>query len=152
MELIKKFRKVGGGYVNIIEHTLEIIKQYPNVQVHIGTDSQNISDETIYVVVIAYRYNTRGVHYIYYKERIPRINDMWTRLWKEAELTIETANWFTTNINLPVQLDMDYNEDQFWKSNQLIQAASGWAQSLGYKVNTKPGIQIATKAADYNCR
>ena len=158
MELTKRFKKVGGGYVDVVAHTLEIMKSWPNVEIHIGTDSQNMGDETVYVTVIAYRYNTRGVHYIYCKEKTQRINtgnidsDLWRRLWKEAELAIEVANWFTTKINVPVQIDMDYNEDQFWKSNQLIQAASGWAQSLGYKVNVKPGIQIATKAADYQCR
>lgn len=152
MELTKRFRKVEGGYVDVVEHTLEIMKQYPTVDFHIGTDSQNISDTTVYVTVIAYRYNNKGVHYIYCKENVSRINDLWTRLWKEAELSLEVANWFTTKINVKVQIDMDYNEDEFWKSNQLIQAASGWAQSLGYKVNTKPGIQIATKAADYQCR
>jgi predicted RNase H-related nuclease YkuK (DUF458 family) len=47
---------------------------------------------------------------------------------------------------------MDYNEDEFYKSNQLIGATKGWANSLGYQVNVKPNIQIATKAADYHCR
>jgi predicted RNase H-related nuclease YkuK (DUF458 family) len=47
---------------------------------------------------------------------------------------------------------MDYNQDEFSQSNKLIGATRGWAVSLGYKVNVKPDIQIATRAADYHCR
>jgi predicted RNase H-related nuclease YkuK (DUF458 family) len=47
---------------------------------------------------------------------------------------------------------MDYNEDENFKSNKLISAAKGWANSLGYKVNVKPNNQIATRAADYHCK
>ena len=91
---------------------------------------------------------------LYSKEKVKRINDMWTRLWREAELTIETAEWFTkkTNINIKAELDMDYNEDKFYKSNQLVNATRGWAQGLGYKVNNKPNTDMpAVRAADYHC-
>ena len=47
---------------------------------------------------------------------------------------------------------MDYNDNEAHKSYKLISAAKGWANSLGYKVNVKPQIQIATRAADYNCK
>ena len=47
---------------------------------------------------------------------------------------------------------MDYNYDETHKSFKLISAAKGWANSLGYKVNIKPQIQVATRAADYNCK
>ena len=153
MNFIKRFRTVNGVYVNIIDHVLESLKKNTNVQVHVGTDSQNISQETIYVTVIAFRYDNNGVHYILHKQKIPRINDIWTRLWKETEMTIEVAEWLKAQLPyLKITIDMDFNDDVFWKSNQLISASKGWAQSLGYKVNTKPAPQIATKAADYNCR
>jgi predicted RNase H-related nuclease YkuK (DUF458 family) len=157
MEIIKKFKTVKGEYVDVVEHTISIMKQYPNVQVHVGTDSQNISNQTVYVTVIAFRYGTNGVHYIYYKERKPRkmtgniSKDIWDRLWREAEMSIEVAEWLKAQMNILIQIDMDYNEDDLWESNKLIQAASGWASSLGYQVNCKPNIQIATKAADYQC-
>ncbi len=147
------FKKLDGTRVDVVKHTLEVIKENPDVKIHIGTDSQNSGADTVYVTVIAYRYGTRGVHYIYTKEKVKRIRDLWTRLWKEAEDTIEVAEWFKTKVgSIVVELDMDYNEDQFYKSNQLISATKGWANSLGYKVNVKPNIQIATKAADYQCR
>ena len=77
---------------------------------------------------------------------------MWTRLWKEAELSIDVAEWLTQKITLKVEIDMDYNSDESFKSHKLISAAQGWANSLGYKVNIKPNNQIATRAADYHCK
>lgn len=150
---MKLFRKLDGTPVDVIKHTLEVIKENPDVRIHIGTDSQNITDETVYVTAIAYRYGTRGVHYIYSKERVPRIRLLWDRLWKEAEDTVYVAEWFKSKVaSIAIELDMDYNEDEYYDSNKLISAARGWANSLGYKVNVKPNIQIATKAADYQCR
>lgn len=149
---MKVFRTVDGKIVNVTEHTLDILKKYPNVQIHIGSDSQNMGGKTSYATVIAFRYNTNGVHYIHNKFKVDKIKDIWSRLWKEAELSIEVAEWLTQKINVNVQIDMDYNVDENYKSSKLITATKGWANSLGYKVNVKPNNQIATKAADYVCR
>lgn len=152
--MMRIFKKIDGTRVDIVSHTLEIVKNNPGVKIHIGSDSQNLAEQTVYVTAIAYRFGNNGVHYIYSKEKVGRINDMWTRLWREAELTIETAEWFTkkANINIKVELDMDYNEDKFYKSNQLVNATRGWAQGLGYKVNNKPNTEMpAVRAADYHC-
>ena len=53
---------------------------------------------------------------------------------------------------LKFEIDMDYNEDEFYMSNKLVSAARGWAASHGYKVNIKPHKQIATRAADHHCK
>lgn len=149
---MKIFRKISGERVDVVKHTLQILKEYPNIEIHIGTDSQNHYDTTKYATAIAYRYGTRGVHYIVYTERVPKIKSMWNRLWKETEMSIEVAEWLTQQINVRIEIDMDYNSDKSFKSNKLITACRGWASSLGYKVNVKPIKQIATRAADYHCR
>jgi predicted RNase H-related nuclease YkuK (DUF458 family) len=149
---MKRFRKVNGEIVDVVDHTLSIMNKYPNLSVHIGTDSQNLGLETSYVTAIAYRFGIRGVHYIFTKEKVPLVRDTFSRLFEECTRTIEIANWFREKINVGVQLDMDYNKDEFAVSNKLIGATRGWAVSLGYQVNVKPDIQIATKAADYHCR
>lgn len=150
---MKVFKKIDGSKVDVVKHTLKIIADNPNVEVHIGTDSQSKGDYTTYVTAIAFRYGTRGVHYIYHKEKVPRIRDRFTKLYKEAELTIEVAEWFTSVIKpVRVELDFDYNGDRKFFSQKLVAATKGWAESLGYKVNIKPVKQIATRAADYHCR
>jgi uncharacterized protein len=149
---MKIFKKISGEKVNVVEHTILQLKESPTVAIHIGTDSQNVGNTTIYSTVIAYRFGNRGVHYIVHKQKLPKILDFWTRLWKEAELSIETAEWLKQKININIQIDMDYNDNKDHRSHILISAAKGWANSLGYTVNVKPNNQIATRAADYSCR
>jgi len=149
---MKVFKTIDGCIIDVVKHTLDVLNTHPDVEVFIGTDSQNCGYYTKYSTVIAYRYGHRGVHYIFNVEKVNRIKDMWTRLWDEAVRSIEIADWFTEKIKLKVQIDMDYNEDKFAGSNKLISAAKGWATSIGYKVNTKPQCLIACKAADYHCR
>jgi predicted RNase H-related nuclease YkuK (DUF458 family) len=146
------FKNIKGDRIDPVDQTLEVIKNYPYAEIHIGTDSQNINKETRYTTVIAYRLGTRGVHYIFSKSSTKIIRDMWTRLWKEAEFSIDLAEWLTQKITIKVQIDMDYNGDESFQSHKLISAAKGWANSLGYKVNVKPNNQIATRAADYHCK
>ena len=146
------FKDIRGNRVDPLSHTIQKLESFPHVDIHIGSDSQNLGKKTIYCTVIAYRFGNRGVHYILSKSIQPIIRDMWSRLWKEAELSLEVAEWLTQQINIRVEIDMDYNDDESFKSNKLVAATKGWANSLGYKVNIKPFKQIATKAADHHCK
>ena len=149
---MRLFKNIKGERIDPVEHTLKILRDYPTVKIHIGSDSQNIGKKTKFATVIAYRYGSRGVHYILSKKTELLIKDMWTRLWKEAEMSIDIAQWLTHQVSVRVEIDMDYNSDENFKSSKLISATKGWANSLGYKVNVKPNNQIATKAADYHCK
>lgn len=146
------FKTIRGERVDPITHTAKILISHPYAQIHIGSDSQNVGKRTKYTTVIAYRLGGRGVHYILSKSEVEIIRDMWTRLWKEAELSIDVAEWLTKQISVRVEIDMDYNGDDSFKSHKLISATKGWANSLGYKVNIKPHNQIATRAADHHCK
>ena len=146
-----KFLKINGQTIDPLDYTLSIIKKHPNVKIHVGTDSHSLNENTRYITAIAYRYNSSGVHYIYSKNNFPKIIDKWERLWKETELSIEIAQ-ILNNREINIEIDMDYNSDENHRSNKLISATKGWANSLGYKVNVKPNNQIATRAADYHCK
>ena len=63
------FKNIKGENIDTVNHTLEIMKSYPYAEIHIGTDSQNINKETYYTTVIAYRLGSRGVHYIFSKQK-----------------------------------------------------------------------------------
>ena len=146
------FKNINGEIIDPLSHTLNVLKNSPYSQIHIGSDSQNVGKKTKYVTAIAYRFGSRGVHYIISKKDEIIIDDIWKRLWKEAEMSIDVAEWLTNQISVRVEIDMDYNSDENFKSSKLISATKGWANSLGYKVNVKPNNQIATKAADYHCK
>tara|TARA_Y100000768_G_scaffold370061_1_gene335552 strand:+ start:4633 stop:5091 length:459 start_codon:yes stop_codon:yes gene_type:complete len=152
MENSVVFKDIKGNIIDPIDHTREIIKKNPFVEVHVGTDSQSLAKMTQYITVIAYRYGNRGVHYILKKNGVPQIKDLWTRLWKETELSIDIAESIKKSLNVIPEIDLDYNENENFKSNKLVNASKGLANSLGYKVNIKPHIQIATRAADYHCK
>ena len=150
---MKVFRKVNGQTVDVVKHTLQQLQENPNVEIHIGTDSQSIADKTIYVTVIAYKFGTSGVHYIYWKDKVDKVKSRYDKLFKEAVLTIEFAQWFSERFgSIKVELDFDYNKDERFFSQRLVSVTKGWAEGLGYKVNIKPIKQIATRAADYHCR
>lgn len=149
----KYFRTEGGELVNAIDHCLSQLEAYPNLRIYIATDSQNYGAKTVYATAIVFRYGTKGAHYIYKKERIPRIRDHFTRLWKEAELTLEAAAMITDEIPVSIEaLEFDYNNSKITKSSSLVSATKGWAESLGYRVKVKPDEMIAAKAADHLCR
>ncbi len=148
----EQFNDIEGNKVDPVSYTKKILKENPYVDIHIGTDSQSKAKKTLFTTVIAYRYGNRGVHYILSKIGLPKIKDMWTRLWKEAELSINISELITNTIDITIEIDMDYNESDNFKSHKLVAATKGWANSLGYKVNVKPNNQIATKAADHHCK
>ena len=150
MENSVVFKDIKGNIIDPINHTREIIRKNPFVEVHVGTDSQSLAKITQYITVIAYRFGNRGVHYILKKNGVPQIKDLWTRLWKETELSIDIAETIKKSLNVIPEIDLDYNENENFKSNKLVNASKGLANSLGYKVNIKPHIQIATRAADYH--
>lgn len=150
---MKVFKHANGDKIsNITEHIINLLMKNPNMEVHVGCDSQSSSRSTLYVTVIAFKYGYRGVSYVYHSERVPKIRDLFQRLWEEAKRSIETAEWLKQKINVPIEIDMDFNNDKHRKSHNLVASAKGWAQSLGYKVNIKPDNQIATRAADHHCR
>lgn len=150
--MIKIFQKIDGTKVDIVKHTLEILEECPHAVIHVGCDSQNSALITKYSIVIAYRFGSRGVHYIYKNFTVDRINDKFTRLLKESEYSIEIAQWISEKIKVEIQIDLDYNSNDKFFSNKLIPMAKGWANSLGFKVNVKPNEQVASRAADYQCK
>ena len=110
------FKDIHGNRIDPISHTLKVIENYPYAEIHIGTDSQNINKESIYTTVIAYRLGTRGVHYILSKKTVSIIRDMWTRLWKEAELSIYLAQFFSQQLSVQLEIDMMYYDDENFQS------------------------------------
>lgn len=152
----KYFKTEEGLKINIVEHTLQELEKWPNLKIYIGTDSQDYGKVTRYVTAIVYRYGHRGAHYIYFKEDVSKVRDIFTRLYDEAVRTIETAQLLDTEIPISfAALEFDYNQIPKWASNKLISSIGGWVKGLNYKAvfkNDNDNIMIATKAADHICR
>ena len=161
---MNNFKQIDGVIVNVIDHILQTINNNSIKSIHIGTDSQNIGRNTVFVTVVAFRYGItqskydlnsigKGVHYIFKKEKIKKIKDIHARLFMEAERSIELASWIQEQLpTIKLELDFDYNSDENHVSNKLVAQTKGWAEALGFAVNIKPNKQIATRAADHLCR
>lgn len=149
----KFFKTQEGELINIVEHTLEQLKKWPNLKMYIGTDSQDDGDKTRYATVVVYRYGNRGAHFVYYKEELPRIRDMYTRLFDEAQRTVAVAQMIDSEIPVSFEaLDFDFNYIPKWASNKLYASVKGWVKSLNYNASFKGGEVIATKAGDHIVR
>lgn len=147
----KIFRTTKGKPISILSYTLEQAKNNPDVKIYVGGDSKLKSNgNVVYYTVVAFRYGSRGVHYVYNKDTITYKMNKWERLMGEIERIISFATWFTENS--PIRLyaiDFDLNQDKRYYSNKLVNLATGWGGSLGIPVYTKPDEVVASKAADH---
>jgi predicted RNase H-related nuclease YkuK (DUF458 family) len=156
------FKTVDGIPIQILEHiAVQKAKYNKNLKVHIGTDAGSREGYLHYYLVVAFRYGSNGAHFVYHKEKIPIFRhgngkpDVFNKLWKEAELTINFCEYIIENEILSreqISIEMDYNGIKETLSTKLIPATCGWAIGLGYKVITKNennNLQIAVKAANF---
>lgn len=153
--------------VDLVEYVFLQKSKTPQMKIFVGTDSISREGFWHYVLVVAFRYGNNGAHFIYQKSKIPasRIQmegkrpkpDIFTKLWKEAEISINCAEYLRLNGIYIDALEMDYNKAPKWASQKLIAPTKGWAESLGFNVLLKPSIEkseanlIAVRAADHIC-
>lgn len=149
----KYFKTEDGKRVHLVEHCREVLGTHPAAQILIGTDSQSGKKTTKYATVVVFRYGTRGAHYVYSVANFTKIRDIFSRLFKECELSLEIAEYITHNTSYRVAaIELDFNDFSVTKSTPLISATKGWCESLGYKAVLKSGEMIACKAADHVVR
>lgn len=142
------FKLDSGKSVDLIVYCNKILAK-GHTDIYVGTDSINSKNSTIYCIVVAFRTNKSGVHFIYKKVIIQKIRDKFNRLWKEVELSINVAEFLRKhNINIHT-IELDLNSDKKWGSHGVVGAGVGYCAGLGYKTNIKPDEQISTRAADH---
>ena len=84
-EADRRFRVMGGKLQHDVCDYITTMTSSSDVEVHVGCDSQNHKRHTVYVTTVVFRFQNNGAHVIYRKERVPKIFDMWTKLWGETE-------------------------------------------------------------------
>lgn len=146
-----KFRKITvEDSFDLAEYVKEYLEanKLDDIKMYLGCDSQNKGTLTIYATTLVFHVKSSGCHVIYKKEVVPIIKDMWSRLWKEAELSVETALYLReAGIEINT-IDLDYNIDPMHNSNRLVKAAVGYIESLGFQARVKPELLPAAYAAD----
>ena len=136
--------------IEISQYLKEYIQEhkYTNMQIYVGCDSNNKGDLTTYVNTVVIHIGDSGCHVLYQIDKVPRIDDLWTRLWNEVERSLQIALYLRENgINIH-NIDLDFNDDAKYQSNKLVNAAQGYIKSFGIKARIKPEMLPATRAAD----
>lgn len=142
----------GRRRVELASYINEFLELYPECELYVGCDSQNYRSYTVYVTTVVFRFPDNGAHVIYRKERVPRIADLWTKLWGETERSVETAELIRNETEAGIkQIDLDFNTDPAYPSNKVLNASAGYISSMGFKAKAKPGLLMAAWAANVLC-
>jgi predicted RNase H-related nuclease YkuK (DUF458 family) len=136
-------------YFELADYVKEYLAthKYETLSMYLGCDSHNRL-RTTYATTLVFNISATGCHVIYKKEIVPLISDMWTRLWGEAERSVNTALYLRENGIEIDTIDLDYNVDSAHRSNKLVAAAVGYIESLNFNARIKPDLLPAAYAAD----
>lgn len=123
----------------------------PTIKYRVGCDSLNVRDKTIYITVLVGVYpENRGAFVVYLKDKVPKVNDMYKRLWYEVEKAVSFASMLREEFNINIEaVDLDLNSDPEHLSNKLLNSAIGYATSCGFPTFCKPQNVAAIYAADH---
>ena len=117
-----------------------------DIEIIIGTDSQNKGRKTTYSTVIALYTPGHGAHCIYRKWHEKKETVRNVRLLHEVEMSLEIAENLK---NAGIEKINYINPNPKFKSNEVYQAAKGWVESMGYEVRYKTLCPLVTSAADW---
>jgi predicted RNase H-related nuclease YkuK (DUF458 family) len=135
--------------VDLTSYIKDYISKFPDVEILVGCDSQGYKDKTIYATVIALYKPGSGAHVLYMRETVAPERVRQVRLMNEVWKSIEVAE-FLKQAGLPQvkYIDIDINPDKRYKSNEVLRAAVGLVEGMGYQVRYKTFGAMATFAAD----
>jgi predicted RNase H-related nuclease YkuK (DUF458 family) len=155
---MKNFIQTNGKVIdNLFEYVKDWVERYPNSEIFVGCDSQEVGNKINYVTTVCLYEIGHGVHVILKKESEPRpqltnpLANMHPKLWSEVVRSVEVAESLK-GINKKITVHVDYNSKDNEKSNQLYEAGIGYAKSMGYDAVGKPHAWAASSAADNYCR
>ena len=145
------FKKWSGKELdNVEEYIKDYIKENNNIEIIIGTDSQNKNGFTKWSTVIVLYNPGHGGHCIFRRWRTEKERVKNVRLLKEVEESLNTANQLVeAGLPKPKYIDLDINPNPKFKSYEVYQTAKGWVESMGYDVRFKTIAPLVTTAADW---
>jgi len=180
-----RFKKFGGEEIpDVGEYLRAYLKKYPLTSVFVGTDSMSKRGKVSYATVIALYDEVRkdGVHYIFKRDKEIGKLDIFSRMWREVEKSIEVAEhleveleghikrldiedlmvmrnpaggYYKVHQNKLVTIDIDINPTDGGGQNKSFvayEAAKGYVVGLGYRERFKPHCWAANVCADLVCK
>ena len=184
-----RFKKFGEFQIEDVGAYLrDYLRNYPPGQaqpsIYVGTDSTSKRGKVNYATVIALYDEVRkdGVHYIFKRDKEVGKLDIFSRMWREVEKSLEVAEYLETELeghlkrysiedlmvmknpaggyykvhqNKLVTIDVDINPTLGGgknKSHVAYEAAKGYVVSMGYRERFKPHSWAANCCADLLCK
>jgi predicted RNase H-related nuclease YkuK (DUF458 family) len=149
-EIPKKMSMVDAKNIKDIKlYISDYINTNGSVKLFIGCDSKQSGDFTTYAVSAVLYEKGLGGHVVYSIDKVPRIRDMFTKLWGEVERTKEFLEYLGEDMKPFVEeVHLDFNPSPTHKSNMVHDAGIGLISSMGYKAIAKYGSWCATHASD----
>lgn len=138
----------------------ELNKDYgQQIDIVIGTDSQNFPGLTKMVSVVAMVCECHGGIYMYKTKKIDLVNNVKQKLQLETSdsllLTQELVDilesdpkYYEMYISCELSIHIDAGNSEKGKTKRLIPELVGWINSCGYNVRVKPNSFAASSIAD----
>lgn len=147
------FKKFTGEEIDTFKYIKDYVADKDNIEILVGTDSQNKNNYTIYSTVIALYTPGHGAHCIFKRWKTKKEKIRNTRLLNEVEASLNIANELVNNgCPKPKYIDIDINPNPKYKSNEVYQVAKGWIEGMGYEVRYKTLAPLVTSMADWLVR
>ena len=137
------------------DNIIELILEFPQSQIHVGTDSHFKSGKLIYATVIAI-YSPGICSRYFFKRKIEKNYKlgMASRLLKEVQDSIETAarvrNHLEISKKISVHADISCNKQN--KSNIVYEQARRWIMGMGFECKMKPISWASSSIADLHAK
>ncbi|MEM7305515.1 MAG: ribonuclease H-like YkuK family protein [Planctomycetota bacterium] len=138
----------GVSIEDIVDAVRDVLGEEERI-VHIGTDAKNRGFHTDFVTVVAILDPGRGGRVFYQRVRQNRMRSLAQKLFREAELSLDTALQINPQIVQDIIVHVDANEDERHRSSKYVQALAGMVLGHGFQVRVKPEAWCASNVADY---
>jgi len=152
----KKWKTLSGEVIDLRSTIEAELREVPDAEVTIASDSQQRGQHTEYVTVVTLIRPGKGGRVLFNRELIPRVRELRERLWKETwrstELAMELTE--TPDIGERMRIDIesihiDANVDPKHKSSKYVEELVGLVVGQGFKAVVKPEAWAASHAADH---
>ena len=156
----KKWKTLAGQDVDLRSAIEAELRDFPSAEVIVACDSQQVRACTEYVTVVVLHKTDgtsgKGGRVFFCRERVPRVNVLRERLWKEAWRSVETAMDLSSNPEVgdhfPIRVSavhIDANVDPSHKSSKYVEELVGLVVGQGFRAVVKPEAFAASHAADH---
>jgi predicted RNase H-related nuclease YkuK (DUF458 family) len=139
--------------VDVKEYVTDYIINNDDITVYVGCDSQQYGRELKYATVIVLYRQGKGGHVLFKAERVPAIREVKMKILGEVQRSIDVATYLKYECGIDVhEIDLDINDDPYYKSNAALTEAMGYVLGMGFQVRFKPDELWAVSAANVLCR